>query len=486
MTGEIMRSETTGRPETSGRPQPTERQQRAKRQQVVKPGKRSRVWTLVALAFGYFIDQGEGQAMSVLFPTIRSLWGLDYTALGTIGTIRNLLQSISAPFWGFVADRWSRKRVIIFGTGIWGVWTLACGLTQSFGQLLVIRAISGIGLGCLMPATFSLMSDIFPPQRRGRALGVLESFGVLGIIVGTVGLGMLATPALWRWGFFLLGGFSVLSGVLVAWLVEEPVRGGAEPELAGKITEEAASQYRAQLSDVKKVLAIPTIWVAVVQGLAGSMPWVVMGLYLISWLVDTRGMTEAITFNHPVGSATLAFAGIVVGTAFSNIIGGVLGDWAEGKNPKYGRTIVGQISIVSGIPLTYILFTQTDDWGFGALFTLCLFTALLIGWPGKGAKEPMMQGVVAPELRATAFAMTTFIESGFAAVAAYIAGSLADSLGFTRALLWMVPFPWVICAILYSGFYWVYPRDSARLREAMAERAVAMGADRNGQASYAR
>lgn len=434
--------------------------------------RRSRVWTLVALAFGYFIDQGEGQAMSVLFPTIRALWGLDYTALGTIGTIRNILQSISAPFWGFAADRLSRKQVIIFGTGIWGLWTFACGLVQNFGQLLAIRAISGVGLGCLMPATFSLMSDTFPPQRRGRALGVLEAIGVMGIIIGTLGLGMLATPQLWRWGFFVLGGFSVVSGVLVAVFVKEPVRGSAEPELQGKITAEAAAAYRAEFSDIPKVLAIPTIWVAILQGLAGSMPWVVMGLYLISWLVDVRGMTEAITFDHPQGSATLAFSGIVIGTALSNIIGGILGDWAEARNPKYGRTIVGQVSIISGIPLTYLLFTVTENWSFWALFALCFGTALLISWPGKGAKEPMMQGAVPPELRATAFAMTTFIESGFAAIAAFIAGSLADRLGFTRALLWTIPFPWVICAILYSGFYIVYPRDAARLRAEMGRRAA--------------
>ncbi len=433
--------------------------------------KSARWKTLFALAFGYFIDQGEGQAMSVLFPTIQRLWGLNYTALGLIGTIRNLLQSISAPFWGYASDKLSRKQVIIFGTGIWGVWTLICGLTQSYGQLLAIRAISGVGLGCLMPATFSLMSDTFPPRRRGRALGALEAIGVLGIIIGTLGLGMLATPTLWRYGFFVLGGASVISGVLVALLVKEPPRGAAEPELAGKITEEQAAQYQIELADLRRVLAIPTIWVAILQGLAGSMPWVVMGLYMITWMVDVRGMTEAIVFTHPQGSATLAFAGIVIGTAISNIIGGVLGDWAEGLSPKYGRTIVGQVSIFSGIPLSYILFTQTEGWNFWPFFFLCFVTALLISWPGKGAKEPMMQGAVPPELRATAFAMTTFIESGFAAVAAYIAGSLADRIGFTNALLWTIPFPWVICCLLYSLFYWAYPRDAVKLRAMMAERA---------------
>ncbi len=110
--------------------------------------------------------------------------------------------------------------VILFGTGIWGLWTAAVGLTQNFGQLLTIRAISGIGLGCLMPATFSIMSDTFPPKDSGKALGMMEATGVFGIIIATVGLGFLATPNLWRWGYFLLGGFSVISGLLVWFLGE--------------------------------------------------------------------------------------------------------------------------------------------------------------------------------------------------------------------------------------------------------------------------
>jgi MFS family permease len=431
---------------------------------------KSRWRTMLALSFGYFIDQGEAQAMSVLFPTLQSLWGLSYTNLGTIGTIRNILQSVTAPLWGYAADRFRRKNVIVLGTGIWGLWTLLCGLTQNFGQLLVIRAISGIGLGCLMPATFSLMSDTFPPRQRGRALGILEAIGVLGIVIGALGLGMLATPTLWRWGFIILGSFSVISGLLVWFLVDEPVRGAAEPELAGKISEEAAAQYGVKVSDLPQVLAIPTIWVAIAQGLAGTMPWVVMGLYFITWLVNERGLEEQ--------SATVAFAGIVVGTAISNVLGGFLGDWAEAKNPKRGRPLVGQLSVFSGIPLSYILFTQTEDWPFAAVVALCFFTALLISWSGKGSKEPMMQGVTPPELRASAFAFVTFIESGFAAIAALLAGTLADRIGFTTAMLWTIPFPWLICGALYSLFYWSYPRDSTRLRALMAARAQELALER--------
>ena len=432
---------------------------------VDKPVKKQRRWrTLFALSFGYFIDQGEGQTMSVLFPTLQALWGLSYTNLGTIGTVRSILQAISAPFWGYAADRYSRKKVILIGTGLWGIWTAVCGLTQDFGQLLIIRAISGIGLGCLMPATFSIMSDTFPPKQRGRALGILEAIGIFGIVFGTLGLGMLASPTLWRWGFISLGLFSVISGLVIWFMVDEPVRGASEPELVGKITAEDAAKYKMNFSDIPKVLKIPTIWVAIAQGLAGSMPWVVMGLYIITWFVNVRGLTESL--------ASVAFAGIVVGTAASNVIGGFLGDWAESKSPKYGRTAIGQFSIITGIPLTYILFIQTDNWSFGQLVALCAVTALFISWPGKGAKEPMMQGVVPPELRGTAFAMVTFIESGFAAFAAYFAGVLADSIGFTEAMIWTIPFPWIICAAVFTLFYWSYPRDSKILREQMQARAL--------------
>lgn len=424
---------------------------------------KSRWRNMIALSFGYFVDQGEGQAMSVLFPTLRAMWGLSFADLGLVGTIRNLLQSISAPVWGYIADRFPRKNVIVFGTGIWGIWTLLVGFTQNFGQLLWIRAISGIGLGCLMPATFSLMSDTFPPNKRGRALGMMEGIGTVGIMISTVGLGFLATPDLWRWGFITLGLLSMVSGLVIWLVVDEPVRGAAEPELEGVITEEHASKYKMETKDMIAVLKIPTIWVAILQGLTGSMPWVVMQLFLITWMVEILGVDES--------QAVMAFAGIVVGTAISQVMGGFLGDWAEGISPKYGRTVIGQFSVFSGVPFTLLLFTKTSDWSFIAIVALCFVTALFIGWPGKGAKEPMMQGAVPPELRSTAFAMTTFIESGFAALVAIFAGTLADRIGLTPAMIWTVPVPWIVCGLLYSLFYWAYPRDSKILRAQMAERA---------------
>ena len=436
----------------------------------MKDKKTNRWRTMFALGFGYFIDQGEAQAMSVLSPIIQRVWDLQFAQLGLMTTLRNIAQTVSAPFWGYAADRYSRKKVLIFGTGIWGLWTLAVGFAPNFSILLWLRAISGLGLGCLMPATFSLLADHFPPQRRGLALGFIGLVGMLGTVLGVLALGFVASPELWRWGFIGLGLFSVLSGVVIWLLVEEPPRGAAEPELTGIMTHADEARFKINVSDVISTLRIPTIWASILQGVTGTMPWVVLGSYMINWMIRELGYTEGITLTHARGSAPLVFAGIVVGTAISNLIGGMIGDYAEKVNPKYGRTVIGQFSVFSGVPLTYLLFTLGPKITFWQMFGLAFFTALMVGWPGRGAKEPMMQAVVPPELRSSAYSVVSVIEGGLSAFAGLIAGALADRIGLTNALLWTVPFPWIICGGFFSLFYFTYPHDAARVRQQMAER----------------
>ncbi|MCJ7623295.1 MAG: MFS transporter [Anaerolineaceae bacterium] len=426
--------------------------------------------TLFALGFGQFIDQGEAQAMSVLSPIIQSIWGVSFAMLGLMTTLRNITMTISAPIWGYAADKYSRKKVLVFGTGIWGLWTMAIGLMPDFNAVLIIRAISGLGLGALMPATFSLLGDHFAQEKRGRALGVIGAIGMLGTMIGVLALGFVATEELWRWGFVGLGFFSILSGLLIWWLVDEPPRGAAEPELRDIITHEKAEKYTINIADVFKTLKIPTIWVAIAQGVTGTMPWVVMGFYLINWMVKELGYANEITFDNVRGSAPLVFAAIILGSAIGNYLGGAIGDRAEEINPKYGRTIIGQFSVFSGVPMTYVLFTQGHNMSTIQLLAWAFITALLITWPGRGAKEPMMQAVVPPEMRSSAYSVVNLIEGGLSAFAGLIAGALADSIGLTKALLWTIPFPWILCGLVFTLFYFTYPKDAARVRQQMVLR----------------
>lgn len=426
--------------------------------------------TLFALGLGYLVDQGEAQAMGVLSPVIQAMWGISFSMIGLMETLRNIAQTVSAPFWGYMADRYSRKKVLIFGTGVWGLWTVAVGLVPGFSGMLIIRAISGLGLGCLMPATFSLLGDHFPQNRRGFALGVIGFVGLIGTVLGVLALGFVANEDAWRWGFIGLGIASILTGILIWLLVEEPPRGAAEPELAGLINHENEKKYQVNWSDVFSTLKTPTIWAAILQGISGSMPWVVMSVYLINWMVTELDYTNQISFSDPKGSAPVVFAVVVVFAAISNFLGGIIGDWAERKSPNYGRTIIGQFSVFTGVPLMYIFITRAESMGFTGLIIFASATAFLIGWPGRGAKEPMMQAVVPPEKRSSAYSVVNLIEGGLSAFSGLIAGTLADQIGLTKALLWTVPFPWLICTVFFTIFYFTYPKDAAKVRAQMAAR----------------
>jgi len=425
--------------------------------------------TLFALGLGYFIDQGEAQSMGALQNSILRFFPLiSSSQFGLMETLRTILQTVSAPFWGYAADRYSRKKILMLGTGVWGLWTMVVGLSPDFNTLLILRAISGLGLGCLMPATFSLLADHFPQSRRGMALGVIGLVGLLGTIAGVLVLGLFTQGDMWRWGFVWLGAASIISGVVIWFMVDEPPRGAAEPELAGLITHADEARYRINFKDMLSTLRIPTIWAAIIQGVSGTVPWVVMGIYFIKWMISELGYAEGTTLSHPRGSAHIVFAAILFGSAISNLIGGLIGDYAEKINPKYGRTVIGQISVFSGVPLTYLLFTQGSKLSFLEMFGLAFFTALMIGWPGRGAKEPMMQAVVVPELRSSAYAVVQLVEGGLSAFGGWIAGTLIDRLGMTQAMLWTVPFPWIICGLFFGLFYLTYPRDAERARQHIA------------------
>jgi len=429
---------------------------------------------LAALSFGHFIDQGEGQSLAILFPIIKQLWGLSYRHLGLIATARNMLQTVSMPFWGFVADRWRRKWVIVFGTGVWGLWTLACGLAQNYGQLFWLRVLSGLGLGCLMPATFSLIADLFGPRERGRAIGSLYAIGTLGIIISILGLGATAHPHLWRYGFIGLGVASVLSGLVIALTVQEPPRGAAEPELATAITHEAAQRFAIRPSDLVKVLRIPTLWVAYAEGIFGLMPYVVLGSMMNIWLVEEKGMAAHLTLSHSQGSAPLMAAGIAAGAVFGSLLGGFLGDWLDRRSPRYGRVLVGQFSMLSGVPFGYLILTSGAR-GM-AFFALAFSAAIFTNWTGPGSLQPLIQSVVPPELRSSAFSSLKFVEGGISALAGLLAGTLADRVGLTTALLYTIPLPWLIGGLIYGLLYFVYPRDAARLRAQMRQRRVELEA----------
>ncbi|MBE3039590.1 MAG: MFS transporter [Chloroflexi bacterium] len=427
--------------------------------------KTSRGWrarVLVALGFGFFIDSAEDVALPMLWPAVRTALGLSYAQLSYIDSIRVIFQTFSGPFWGMLADRYNRKWILVIGTGMWGLWTSVCGLTTNYWQLLLVRVIACIGLGCLYPAAFSMLADSFGPKQRGRAMGTISAIGMFGIVAGALAFGEVIGISAngWRIGFIGLGLTSALSGLVIAVLVKEPVRGASEPELESVITKESSARFRFRLADVKEILKVKTVQVNFLQGIFMLTTINALATFYVTWLVDDRGFSEA--------DAPMFFGGVVIALALGNLAGGMVGDWAYNRWPKYGRAAVSQISIAIALPAMWYLFTRATT--APAIVICSVIAGFFLDWTRRGAMQPMVQSAVRPELRSTAMALTEFVNGAFASVVIILFGKYADQFGLSRTLLVLTCGFWAVAFLVTPLYYLVFPKDSKRLHDQMQER----------------
>jgi predicted MFS family arabinose efflux permease len=307
-----------------------------------------------------------------------------------------------------------------------------------------------------------MLADVFGPRQRGKAMGTISAIGMFGIVVGAFAFGeLLSIPDVgWRWAFILLGLASILSGLVIAVLVRDPVRGGAEPELEEVITEEAAARFRFQLADVREVLRSKTVWVNFIQGIFVITPINALSAFFVTWLVDDRGFSEA--------DAPMILGGVVIALAVGSLVGGLVADWADERWARYGRIAVSQVSIVLAFPALYYMLTGAFT--LGPILASALVAGFFLDWTRRGVKQPLVQNVVRPELRSTAMALTEFFQGAVASVIIILFGNFADRFGLNQTLLVLACGFWAVALLVTIAYYFVYPPEARRLREAMEER----------------
>ncbi|MCW1401814.1 MFS transporter [Novosphingobium sp. MW5] len=133
-----------------------------------------KAWGFVALLFlaGLFsvIDRA---VLNVVVDPVRHDLGIGDQQIGLLqGLAFGLFYAFMGLPMGLLADRKSRRNLVILGIGLWSMATIASGLAQSFGQIFTARLLVGLGEAALSPAAISLIADLFPPARRGRPLSV--------------------------------------------------------------------------------------------------------------------------------------------------------------------------------------------------------------------------------------------------------------------------------------------------------------------------
>ncbi len=198
-------------------------------------------WTVVGLLFcTAVLSYTDRQVLSLLVDPIRADLHIDDARMSLLlGTAFAVVYGVAGIPLGWLADRTSRRNLILAGVAVWGVGTLLCGLAGSFETLFAARIVVGLGEAVLSPAAISLISDCFPPSRRGAAVGVYFTGIAIGVggsifigggLLGLVTGGLFAATPLaawpaWRLVLLAIGAPSLLWGLVIL-LIREPVRRG--------------------------------------------------------------------------------------------------------------------------------------------------------------------------------------------------------------------------------------------------------------------
>ncbi|MDZ4731112.1 MAG: MFS transporter [Xanthomonadales bacterium] len=379
--------------------------------QVIYP-KPSVAWfAVLVLMLAYTFSFIDRLILSLLVEPIKLDLGLSDVKI-------SLLQGLSfAVFYtlagipvGRFVDSSKRTNIISIGILLWCLMTAACGLAQRFWQLFLARAGVGVGEAALAPAAYSMISDLFPPQSRGVALGIFScgtAFGAgLALIIGGYAIQVISASGPqtlpffgelepWRLTFIYVG----LPGVLVALLIK------FVPEPERHLTAVEAAAGSRQSIPMREVLTHYRQHGRTIGYHHAGQALAAMGSYgIMAWAPVMLMRTQGWSINE-VGNA-IGGTILVVGT-FAVIAGGWLGDKLEKMGRPAGRMEAAAISMVIGMVGAF-LYPLANS----AVLIVCLFAVMVLGgWMVIATSAAALMDIMPNRMRGQATAIYFFVIS---------------------------------------------------------------------------
>lgn len=178
-------------------------------------GEKNMKLVVAGLLLGILMSAMDNTIVATAMGTIVSdLGGFDKFVWVTASYMVAVMAGM--PIYGKLSDMYGRKRFFIFGLIVFLIGSSLCGLAQTMEQLIVFRAIQGIGGGALLPISFTIVFDIFPPENRGKMTGLLGAVFGLSSVLGPL-LGAFITDAIsWHWVFYINLPIGLVSLILIS------------------------------------------------------------------------------------------------------------------------------------------------------------------------------------------------------------------------------------------------------------------------------
>ena len=405
----------------------------------------------VALLFGInFLNYIDRYVIAAVLPLIQQEFHLDDARAGYVLSMFVLVYMAASPFTGVLGDRWPRRYLVGAGVLLWSLATVASGLAQSFRQLLVARSFIGIGEAGFGAVSPTIISDLFPKERRGRMLAFFFVAIPVGSALGYILGGAVGAHHGWRAACFLAGAPGILLGLLAFGMVE-PARGQGD----GVVSEEQPFEWRSALgllrnrSFVLTMLGISAMTFAL-GGMASWMP---------TFLSRVKGLSLAAA-NTGFGGLTVA-AGLI-----GTFLGGFLGDRLL-KTTDSAYLLVSGAGMLLAIPFAYVGFTAARP----EVYLPAFFFAEILVFLNTGPANAVFVNVALPEVRATGIAISIFVY--------HLLGDVPSPILIGKASVWtgslQTALLLTLVAMAVSGAFYLagmrsLGRDTARVQEIVAAR----------------
>ncbi|MEZ0243334.1 MAG: spinster family MFS transporter [Sphingomonas sp.] len=360
------------------------------------PATTGRQWmVLTVLTFVYVINFLDRQLLGFLAKPIKDSLHITDGQLGLIGGFyfACFYCFIAIPV-GWFADRTNRVSVLALACGIWSGATAACGLAANYGQLVAARMVVGFGEAGGVPPSYAIITDTFPPGRRGVAFGIYNFGPPAGAALGIAFGGMIAIHYGWREAFLTIGVIGIVTAVLVRILLRDPPRGGLDKGVDGVVPvyEKAPFWATTGMFFTNPVLLLASFG-------SGATQFVTYGLgnFAVLFLMESKGMTLAQV------SVWYALA-VLIGMGGSMIISGRVLD-ALTRRSRTGFALAPAISLMVAMPF-YVAFVWAPGW---ELALALLVVVMLFNYVYLSASVALVQEEVKPNQRVLSGALLLLV-----------------------------------------------------------------------------